>query len=374
MGFNRDDPDSSIEYDATNTTTGKKLSSSIGLGRPSTTGKLPSSSSNAQASSSRSNAPIFPSKTSVQKPLSMFMPAGTGPGLQKNGAMVMRGGRSEQRGAAARFQTIGGVGPGSLGSRGKKASQKTTLDSIVASPVKGGGSRVAEGDDIQMVDGDGDITLPDIPMYADMDISELSGGSAAVVSSSRSLTLSQSMSALPTKLGLMGPPPLPTSPPRRAGLRSSSSSYPSSASGASGTSRPQAPAKFVPESFTLEGCTVFVDVWMSDGQDTSSLYVEIAKNMGARVRLRNHLPLGRDCLYSFQIVKSIGPQCTHVVYTNGRPRTVEHYLFVKSFWWMCLMLTITLLPRLKCVGCGKEAESCRSILVERLPRSCFPFR
>jgi len=46
---------------------------------------------------------------------------------------------------------------------------------------------------------------------------------------------------------------------------------------------------------------------MSDGQDTSSLYIEIAKNMGAR------------------IVKSIGPQCTHIVYTNGRPRTVENY-------------------------------------------------
>ncbi|KAJ3849039.1 BRCT domain-containing protein, partial [Lentinula lateritia] len=57
----------------------------------------------------------------------------------------------------------------------------------------------------------------------------------------------------------------------------------------------------------LEGCTVFVDVWMSDGQDTSSLYIDIAKNMGARV------------------VKRIGPQCTHVVYTSGRERTVEQY-------------------------------------------------
>ena len=33
---------------------------------------------------------------------------------------------------------------------------------------------------------------------------------------------------------------------------------------------------------------MFVDVWMSDGQDTSSLYIEIAKNMGARVRLFLH--------------------------------------------------------------------------------------
>ncbi|KAJ3738410.1 hypothetical protein DFH05DRAFT_1371090, partial [Lentinula detonsa] len=57
----------------------------------------------------------------------------------------------------------------------------------------------------------------------------------------------------------------------------------------------------------LEGCTVFVDVWMSDGQDTSSIYADIAKNLGAR------------------IVKRIGPQCTHIVYTAGRERTVEQY-------------------------------------------------
>ncbi|KAF9075644.1 hypothetical protein BDP27DRAFT_1151973, partial [Rhodocollybia butyracea] len=57
----------------------------------------------------------------------------------------------------------------------------------------------------------------------------------------------------------------------------------------------------------LEGCTVFVDVWTSDGQDTSSLYADIAKNMGAR------------------IVKSVGPQCTHIVFMSGREKTVEQY-------------------------------------------------
>ncbi|KAJ3737586.1 hypothetical protein DFJ43DRAFT_7283 [Lentinula guzmanii] len=46
---------------------------------------------------------------------------------------------------------------------------------------------------------------------------------------------------------------------------------------------------------------------MSDGQDTSSIYMDIAKNLGAR------------------IVKRIGPQCTHIVYTAGRERTVEQY-------------------------------------------------
>ncbi|KAH7877308.1 uncharacterized protein C8R40DRAFT_995783, partial [Lentinula edodes] len=57
----------------------------------------------------------------------------------------------------------------------------------------------------------------------------------------------------------------------------------------------------------LKTCTVYVDVWMSHGENTSSLFYDIAKDLGAH------------------IVKSIGPQCTHVVYTSGRQSTVRKY-------------------------------------------------
>ncbi|KAJ3785946.1 hypothetical protein GGU10DRAFT_353211 [Lentinula aff. detonsa] len=326
MGFNRDDPDSSIVYGGGRINSvpekgrGKSIFT-IGIGRPSTS-KTSASGSIAQASSSKSTTSASASsKLVAQSQLSQFLPPGTGPGLRKNKpAAIMRGGRpliSMPGGAGNRFP----VG-GSLGSRGKKASQKTTLPSVVASPVKGCGG-VSRDDDIEKVDVD--VTMLDISMSgnrSDMNISELevsnTSGSRdkgkeresedSSVMSRHNGALSQSLSALPDTTfsmpitGSMGPPPPPTSPPRRAGLRSSSSSYPSST-----ISKPQAPPKFVPESTVLEGCTVFVDVWMSDGQDTSSIYTDIAKNLGAR------------------IVKRIGPQCTHIVYTAGRERTVEQY-------------------------------------------------
>ncbi|KAJ3896435.1 hypothetical protein GG344DRAFT_72266 [Lentinula edodes] len=322
MGFNRDDPDSSIEFEAGSMDgvleKGKKKSiSTVGLGRPSTS-KASTTSSNGHASNSKPASSMSSSSSVLGKSkMSQFLPVGTGPGLKKNKtAAVMRGGRlgmPMQPGTGNRFP----VGPGSLGSRGKKASQRTTLPSVVASPVKGGGS-VHEGNDVEM--SDGEATRLDISMsgnQSDMDISELEAigggirdGKARETGNSLTMNrhpvaLSQSMSALPntTTMELMGPPPPPISPPRRAGLRSSSSSYPSSGN----ASQPQAPPKFVPELTVLEGCTVFVDVWMSDGQDTSSLYIDIAKNLGARV------------------VKRIGPQCTHVVYTSGRERTVDQY-------------------------------------------------
>ncbi|KAJ3878809.1 hypothetical protein F5051DRAFT_439311 [Lentinula edodes] len=57
----------------------------------------------------------------------------------------------------------------------------------------------------------------------------------------------------------------------------------------------------------LKVCTVYVDVWMSHGENTSSLFYNIAKDLGAH------------------IIKSIGPQCTHIVYTSGCQSTVRKY-------------------------------------------------
>ncbi|KAJ3899649.1 hypothetical protein F5879DRAFT_767456, partial [Lentinula edodes] len=57
----------------------------------------------------------------------------------------------------------------------------------------------------------------------------------------------------------------------------------------------------------LKACTVYVDVWMSHGENTSPLFYGIAKSLGA------------------QTVKSVGPRCTHIVYTSGCQSTVERY-------------------------------------------------
>ncbi|KAJ3927932.1 MAG: hypothetical protein NXY57DRAFT_965008 [Lentinula lateritia] len=57
----------------------------------------------------------------------------------------------------------------------------------------------------------------------------------------------------------------------------------------------------------LKACTIYVDVWMSHGENTSPLFYDIAKSLGA------------------QTVKSIGPLCTHIVYTSGVQSTVQKY-------------------------------------------------
>ncbi|KAJ3710056.1 hypothetical protein DFJ43DRAFT_1207180 [Lentinula guzmanii] len=162
IGFNRDDPDSSIVHGGgrINSVPKKGREKSIftiGIGRPSTS-KTSASGYMAQASSSKPTTSAFASsKLVAQSQLSQFLPPRTGPGLQKN----------YHAGAANRFP----VG-GSLGSRGKKAIQKTTLPSVVASPVKGSVG-VSRDDDIEMVDVD--MTMLDISMSgnrSDMNISE----------------------------------------------------------------------------------------------------------------------------------------------------------------------------------------------------------
>ncbi|KAF5384505.1 hypothetical protein D9757_006475 [Collybiopsis confluens] len=323
LGFNPDDPDSSLELNGSSALSkaGKKPTSKIGLGRPSTVG-------NASASSNLVNSVLSSKGMNQTKIMSIF---GTGSGQMKTGGKIMRGTGPL---AGNRFPVTTGVGFGSLGSRGKKASQKPMLPSVQGSPVKGG--PIADDDDTEMAQYrviNEDPTIPDTSMSGnneDIDISELefmgtssskgkekakdTGEGSAAMGSRGIMTHSQSTSALPSRskaassstptFSSMGPPPPPSSPPsvtRRSGLRSSSNSYPSS------SSKPQAPPKFVPEATFLEGCTLFVDVWMSDGQDTSDLYIEIAKDMGAR------------------IVKSLGPQCTHLVFTAGREKTVDTY-------------------------------------------------
>ncbi|KAJ4470292.1 hypothetical protein C8R41DRAFT_924906 [Lentinula lateritia] len=62
-----------------------------------------------------------------------------------------------------------------------------------------------------------------------------------------------------------------------------------------------------PELKVLDECVLFVDVWMSHGESTSPIFIDIAESLGAK------------------IMKRLGPGCTHIVYTLGRQSTVDKY-------------------------------------------------
>lgn len=221
-----------------------------------------------------------------------------------------------------------------------RVSKKSDLPVVEGSPVKGSASQLPEEDVDSVVPiprssgSSSVIDIPDEPFEhtVDMDriFSELRAlddatdvkgkgkerhddvwkKNASQRASLASLALSQSLSSLPQKTpprlkGSMGPPPIPGSYP---GLRSASSSYPSSA--ASGTNDTEsAPGalgrgtgshvssgrtadgssngsgkKAAPRALkVLKKCTIFVDVKTEDGDDAGSLFVDMLKGLGARV-------------------------------------------------------------------------------------------
>jgi hypothetical protein len=121
--------------------------------------------------------------------------------------------------------------------------------------------------------------------------------------------LSKSVSLPPKPVGIMGPPETPLD---RVGMRSSSSSYPSSSSDPSGsagegmrrstriaksaaetsvgdddvsTTETQRPAPTPIQPLTiLKGCIVFVDIISEVGDDSARSFItDMLKNLGARV-------------------------------------------------------------------------------------------
>jgi len=145
-----------------------------------------------------------------------------------------------------------------------------------------------------------------------------------------SQALSQSLSSLPktpprTIKGSMGPPPVPRYP----GLRSASSSYPSSSSSgfkkaetapgaigrgteshvSSGKNEINGSGKKAGRSAlkVLKECVIFVDVRTDDGDHAGSLFVDMLKGLGARILSR------------------VGQTCTHIVYKNGLTSTLTRY-------------------------------------------------
>lgn len=233
--------------------------------------------------------------------------------LYSGSGSIMRGGKS--MGALQHKPRNFGIGTFSSG-RATKVSRKTSLPSVMASPIKGDETvDVTEEAEIDFSDRDaarlnhGDI-LSVSSLAMDQEVRPLSRKSPSRRVSLASQALSQSLSSLPSKqTQVMGPPTTP--PNRRLGLRSSSSSYPSSASSAISEavapgSIPSGKGKFkgsagghitsgksaehtsasdtIPESLKiLRDCVIFVDVRTDDGDEAGSLFVEMLEGVGAKV-------------------------------------------------------------------------------------------
>ncbi|KAK7057512.1 BRCT domain-containing protein [Favolaschia claudopus] len=361
MGFSKDDSDKTLAE-----STRSADDRSIGLGRPtaglqraSTVASIESTSSTssitggtAKATSSVAPAPL------KQGTLTAFM------GGKGATAKLMVGSGSILRGTGSAAAARGGL-PSVFGTgRGRsapKVSRNPGLPSVMASPVKGGGGSGDNevGDDTMLEEElmptvaesfepkENALTIErvtsprgvsfDLPILAQFEASKKGKEkerlpeewrqNASRRASMALQDLSKSVS-LPVK-PVMGPPENPLQ-----GMRSTSSSYPSSSSadptGSSNTDgmrRSTRIAKATAETSidnedvsvseptptiqpltVLKGCIVFVDI-ISDVGDHSarSFITDMLKNLGARV-------LG-----------SVGQTCTHIVYKNGLRSTYNRY-------------------------------------------------
>ncbi|KAJ7690728.1 hypothetical protein B0H17DRAFT_1179847 [Mycena rosella] len=358
MGFSRDDTDNTLAE-----STRSVDDRNIGMGRPSgglqRASTVASIGSTSSSTSSVAGDASKPSTTSalkpalVQRPLSAFMGAKGGAGgaskLAVGTGSIMRGGPSVF-GGASRVRSA------------PKVSRNPGLPSVIASPVKGGGGG-EDGDDTMLEEelmggggaahktADADAVMERVtsPRGVTFDFSSIAtfGASkkgkekerlpeewrqhASRRASMAGLDLSKSVSLPPKPIGLMGPPETPLD---RPGMRSTSSSYPSSSSdSAEGMRRStriaksasadtsigdddaaasealQRPAATAVQPLTiLKGCIVFVDIISDLGDDSARSFItEMLKNLGARV-------LG-----------SVGQTCTHIVYKNGLRSTYTRY-------------------------------------------------
>ncbi|KAG2055689.1 hypothetical protein BDR06DRAFT_933823 [Suillus hirtellus] len=272
--------------------------------------------------------------------------------------------RMKDRSAALGRTATGIFGPG-LVKPSLKASRKTSLPSVMASPVKGGGGGTIDDNyianatvDVLSAEEDlGQGKQPDVATSlpsgsktseeqnkeADLVIEELVGsadkrkqpeGWDSRRASSALHALSQSLSSLPKT------PPKVVAPGTRTGLRSSSSTYYGASGASSGfksaqdskdrcrpnegtdgaASQRNALSKSDAAASPMEGgsagksvlkvlkkCAIFVDVRTDDGDDAGSLFVDMLRGLGARILAR------------------VGQSCTHIVYKNGSASTLTRY-------------------------------------------------
>ncbi|KAJ6558423.1 hypothetical protein DFH09DRAFT_1162762 [Mycena vulgaris] len=356
MGFSRDDTDSTLAE-----STRSVDERSLGIGRPSgglqrastvaSIGSASSSTSSAAGDSSKPSTSAVPSlkPALVQRPLSAFMGAkgAAASKLAVGTGSIMRGG-----------SVFGGT---SKIRPAPKVSRNPGLPSVMGSPVKGGGDGDAAMLEEELMGGSGvaldskDATTERVtsPRGVTFDFSSVVQfetskkgkekerlpeewrQNASRRASMAGLDLSKSVTLPPKPAGLMGPPETPLD---RIGMRSTSSSYPSSSSDSSSSavaegmrrstriakgtstdtsvgeddaaaSEAQRPTITPVQPLTiLKGCIVFVDIISDVGDDSvRSFITDMLKNLGARV-------LG-----------SVGATCTHIVYKNGLRSTYTRY-------------------------------------------------
>ncbi|GLB37780.1 putative BRCA1 C Terminus (BRCT) domain [Lyophyllum shimeji] len=356
MGFNRDDADSSFELKATS-----KDDASIGSSGSAGTSNGAASSSQAAAGGSR-----LVQRTLISGPRSSLTGKsifGTGTTMRGMGGFKVCGNSTKP--AARRMFGVGGVFSGASKARTiQKASRKTSLPSVMASPVKGGDT----GDAMDVAD-DGDEDKEPVPAAsttiptnasADQEVPLIDKGkgkerstdawrsNASRRASLASQALSQSLSALPPKAtpapGSMAPPATPT----RKATRSASSTYPSAkastssggeaseqrspptgsmtmnlrnassaTNGGAGGSKiataTTAAKSHVPEALKiLKDCVIYVDVRTDDGDEAGSLFVEMLEGVGARILTR------------------VGQTCTHIVFKNSLMSTITRYRLLRD--------------------------------------------
>lgn len=342
MGFNRD-----LGSDDSSTGEAPKMKPQDNLATEETkSGSSPSMAASSVTSGIQLGKQPLNGVTSAAAPASSSSSAGRQPMFNKGA--IMRGPGAFKIPGTTR---IGGVQSKIFGSGAfagavrtrvvQKASRKTSLPSVMASPVKG----AAVGDGDMGMDMDGMKDSQEISLQATGDVSKESGVSGARSSakgkekekreewranasrrvSLASQALSQSLSALPlangreaSTLGGMGLPTTPVKDGRRD-ARSASSTYPISAAEGGAVCHREGPEKS-PRTRTvtrslrraekvqemhgdagatvgkkagpsaghtslkiLDGCVIFVDVRNDDGDEVGSLFVEMLEGVGARV-------------------------------------------------------------------------------------------
>ncbi|KAF7315215.1 BRCT domain-containing protein [Mycena indigotica] len=339
LGFSRDDVETSLGESS------KSVDDrNIGLGRPSkgalqratTVASIPSRSSSSSSIAESSSAAATKTQL-VQRPLTSFLNGKSGgtAKLAVGGGSILRGGAFSARGRMA-----------------PKVSRNPGLPSVMGSPVKGGTSGAGEGGDAPMLeeelgppqaDTDQAVERVTSPRSVTFDLESLGFEPAKRVKkkeiladwkSNASRRASMALHELSKSISLpikpMGPP---ESPADRLGMRSSSSSYPSSSSSTDATGSVDvegmrrstriakaavadmsvdedvASSSTTPAPLTvLKGCVIFVDVISEMGDDSlRSLYSDTLKTLGARIQ------------------GSVGQTCTHIVYKNGLRSTYSKY-------------------------------------------------
>ena len=355
MGFNRDglgdDDDDSFAIPIRSKDDETVGRVSLGLGRPESglkraatlgASRFKSLEVGADVSSSSRTSGLT-KKPLVQKSLAMFMSgkAGTAGGSQPAAGATIRSGMRPG---------LIGKGPIFGGGLRRTISKKTSLPSVMASPVKGGGADDGATDEMMQdtIHADQDaqprgsetvaaptnnndvLILDDLEMQGPFKGKEKEKSSTFGFNASKrvsmisvSHSLSQSLNSLPPPQpkirGLMGPPETPP----RTGIRSSSSTYPSSSggspsqqgtsigtrssariaktapsalmkikggtgghvsSGRKGAAEPLTEPSPVPETLKiLNDCIIFVDVRTDDGDEAGSLFIDMLGGVGARV-------------------------------------------------------------------------------------------